>query len=242
MFLWALFKTNLLSAIALILALATLAMCLRLLRRQRTSTDRYLMGLVGLIAIYQGLNILRNAGVYSLAHQLQGVSGAVDLALAGMTLVSILILRMAARDRLNTKLQLRVAEATRTPPRPAGGRLGERSAVAVLGVNADGRINLWHRSSEDFFGWRKEEVLGTRLPFETDAEAGGPEVPPCSPRKLRLATRFGEILDSHVWLTPAPDGTGNLVVVLDFERVRAQPPAKSPQPIGFSRAELTTAV
>lgn len=240
MFLLTLFKTNPMSAIALTLALATLLFCLRMLRRQRTSSDRYLMGLLGMIAIYQGLNILQNAGVYSLAHQLQGLSGAVDLTLAGMSLVSILILRIASKDRHSTKLQLRVAEANQPPPlRMSSGRPGERSAVAVLGVNAAGEINLWHSSSEDFFGWRKEEVLGTRLPFETAGET--PDISPGSPRRLRLVTRLGEVLETHVWLTPAPDGSGNLVVVLDFERVRKRQPMKAAAPINMTRPELVTA-
>ncbi len=57
-----LLRANPLMAIALLICLATILWCILLTRRQRNGLDKMLTGLLGLIAIYEALRILKDSG------------------------------------------------------------------------------------------------------------------------------------------------------------------------------------
>ncbi len=48
----------------------------------------------------------------------------------------------------------------------------DASPLAVMEVDLDGRVMVWNRSSEEMFGWTREEVLGQRLPTIPEHLAG----------------------------------------------------------------------
>lgn len=236
MFLWHLLQTNPFSGLALAMTLGTLFWCLRLVRRQPTKTDRYLMGLLGLIAMYQGLHIVQNAGFWSLGQKMQNISGAVDMTVAALYLTSTLFLHMSSRERHNTRIQLRVVEANQPAPRPTKPLpvATERSALAVFGIDPTGEVNLWHNSAEDFFGWRRDEVLGSKLPFKEPLTRTAENVAGTLPQMLRLRTKHHDELDAIVWFMPVPGESNSLVLVLDYRKARGTDPIGGAQDFELS--------
>jgi len=234
MFVIELLRTSPMSAIALMLTIATLFWCLRLVRQQHSKVDRYLMGVLGLIAMSQGLQILGNAGFWSLPPQMKSLSGAVEMTIAALYFISTLILQISSQDRHNTRIQLRVVEAIQPAPAPAKHplQLAERTAIAVFGVSERGDVNLWHSSSEDFFGWRKDDVVGTRLPFLDGFQPAKIDDATMTgvPRILRLRTKHEEELDAIVWFMPVPGESSSLVLVLDYRKNHPSDPVKVPLP------------
>ena len=228
------------SALALVLTIATLFWCLRLLRWQHSKKDRYLMALLGLIATYQGLQILSKAGFWAMPQKIEGFGAAVDMTIAGLYFIATLILQFASADRHNAQLQLRVAEANQSPAHPMRPLppMPERTALAVFGVDSRGDINLWHSSAEDFFGWRKDDVVGTRLPFCEPYRADAPDSLSGLPRMLRLRTRRDDELDAIVWFMAVPGESSSLVLVLDYRQSHRSEPVRSSS---TSLAELSEA-
>ena len=231
MFLWQLLKTQPMSATSLILSMATLFWCLRLLRWQHTKKERYLMGVVGLFATYQGLHVLQNTGFWPDPVRMQGINSLADFSIAALCFIATLLIQVASADRHNNRIHLRMVEAHHASPRLSAPLTlpRERSALAVLGVNASGEINLWHTSSEDFFGWKKEEVLGTRLPFKEHAAVTAQSMQCESglPNMLVLRTKHDEDLETLAWFIPVPGETGSLVLVLDYRKSRRPEQAHS---------------
>ena len=105
-----LFRSNPLMALALLVCLATILWCIFLTRRQRNTLDKLLMGLLGLIAIYQALRILGDSGIVRFA----GFSG-VDLIGACLYLAAAVILKVSSIDHATTKVHLSLAEADEKP-------------------------------------------------------------------------------------------------------------------------------
>lgn len=237
MFLWRLLQTNPFAGLALLITLGTLFWCLKLVQRQHTKMDRYLMALLGLIAMYQGLHIVQNAGFWSLGEKMQNINSVVDMTVAALYLVSTLILQISCAERHNTRIQLRVMEANQPAPRPSKPlpSTTERSALAVFGISASGEVNLWHNSSEEFFGCRRDEVLGTRMPFKdpltnvSDATSG------TLPQMLRLRSKHHDELDAIVWFMPVPGEASSLVLVLDYRKVKRAEPADDTQDLEFQQ-------
>ena len=44
----------------------------------------------------------------------------------------------------------------------------QASPLAIIALDADGRVTMWNSSAERMFGWKKQEVLGKYLPFVPD--------------------------------------------------------------------------
>lgn len=214
MFLWELTKSNPVAGFALIASLATLFWCLKLLRRVCTKMERYMMGILGLIAMYHGLHILQAEGFWT-PPQYPGVTGAVDMSISGMCLACALILQVFSAERHSARIQLRVAQVNLAPVGAGYSGLPDRAALAVFGLDARGIINLWHSTSEEFFGWRRDEVLGTRLPFREESPvhfAAG------VPGTLHLRTRKSNDLDVLAWFMPVPGSNDTMVLVIDVPK------------------------
>jgi PAS domain-containing protein len=201
MFLIGIVKTDPLSAFAILITLGTIFWCLRMIRLQRTRLDRFLMGLLGLIATYQGLRLLRDAGFWSRVspHPLRSLA---DVTVSILYLIATLILHLSGADRMNTRMQLRVVEADhRLPnllklmPEPV-----EPSPVGLFGVGPGGEVRLWHFSAERLLGWKADEVMGTHLPFGGKLLANNHE-PLLYPR-LQLRSKSGQTIEVAVWTMP----------------------------------------
>lgn len=227
MFLISLFKSNPIAAVALLCTIVTLYLCMRLVKRQDNKADRYLLGLLGLIAMYQGLRILNTNGFWVLPSSFLPIGSVIEAAVAALCLIATMMVKLSFRAKRNTEIQLRVVEAGQPAVRPATSmpQIHERTAMAVFGVNASGEIDLWHNSSEEFFGWRKQEVMGTKLPFreEVIVADNGSGVP----RMLSLRTKRLEDVEAIVWIMPVPGESSSLVLVLDYRKNKKAQTAQS---------------
>ena len=63
MLLWRLFWTNPVMAFALCVCLVTIFWCIRFLHKRQKGWDRFLAALIGVVAIFQGMRRLHQAGV-----------------------------------------------------------------------------------------------------------------------------------------------------------------------------------
>jgi hypothetical protein len=109
--LYRLFDVSPFLALSFCVCLGTVAWCLILLRRGcHHVADRYLIGFIGLLAVYQSLQILRRGGVLAMPH-LRHFDEAVDLLVNSLYLLAALILRISNHDRFETIFRLRLAEA-----------------------------------------------------------------------------------------------------------------------------------
>src|SRR5690349_872645 len=97
-------------ALALCMCLATILWCFLLARRQQGRLDRMLTGLLGMIAIYEALRVLKDSGVIRFSG-FRPLDGWVDFVIAGTYLLAGFILKYSGSDRANTKVRLRLVEA-----------------------------------------------------------------------------------------------------------------------------------
>lgn len=98
-------------ALSFCVCLGTTAWCIILLRRGcHHMADRFLIGFIGFLSVYQSIQILRRGGVFSLLH-MQQLDEAVDLLVNSLYLLAALILRVSNQDRFEKIYRLRLAEA-----------------------------------------------------------------------------------------------------------------------------------
>ncbi len=88
----------------------------------------------------------------------------------------------------------------------------DASPLAVMLLTGDGRLLLWNRAAEHIFGWRREEIVGSRLPtvpedemeeflaylrqVESGSDARGIEA--------RRRRKDGTIIDVAIWTARLP--------------------------------------
>ncbi len=101
-----------LAGVAICLCLITILWCIRLLHRMKARSDRFLVGLVGVIASYQGLRILKDAGVWN-GWKMESFAA---LMVTVAYLAVVVILRFNSSELVRTRIQLRLAEANEPPP------------------------------------------------------------------------------------------------------------------------------
>ena len=163
-------------ALALCVCLGTLFWCILLSRRQNSGVDRVLTLILGIIAIYQALEILKDSGIIQFPgiHKLEGW---VDFIVAGTYMIAAVFLKFSSTDRASTKVRLRLVEANEKTMDPFKGSAGADSAapifdaspLAAFAVDGGGSVLYWNPAAEALFGWKREELVGQRLPF---AESG----------------------------------------------------------------------
>lgn len=183
-------------AIALCVSLGTILWCILLARRQRNGLDKVLTGLLGLIATYEALRILKDSGtiVFSLLRRWDGFT---DLIIASLSLIAALVLRISSIDRAATKAQLRLVEANEKPADLAIGAtaavpelrhmLFDACPLAAFAVDLHGAVTYWNQAAEALTGWTRDEVLGHPLPFP----AHGP-----------FMHKSGEEVEAAFWASP----------------------------------------
>lgn len=202
MYLAELLRANPLMALALLICLATILWCILLTRRQRNGLDKILTGLLGMIAIYDALRILKDSGFAAFA-RFRGMEGWVDVISACMYLVAALILKTSSIDRAATKVHLRLVEADEKPVDLASGviaampELGhplvDSCPLAMFAVDSRGMVTHWNAAAETLTGWTRNEVVGHELPFDPHGPIQG---------------KSGSLIEAAVWTSPirSPNG------------------------------------
>jgi PAS domain-containing protein len=194
------FRASPLMALALCMCLATIFWCILLARKQQARLDRMLTGLLGIIAIYEALRVLKDCGVIRLGFR--QLDGWVDFVIAGTYLLAGLILKYSGSDRAHTKVRLRLVEAnekTMDAPRGASGpetthAVFDASPLATFAVDTKGVVIYWNGAAERLLGWRRDQILGQQLPFT----GKGP-----------LRNNRGHDVDAAIWTAPinSPNGS-----------------------------------
>jgi PAS domain-containing protein len=210
LYLTKIFAASPLLAFALCIALATILWCILLARRQRSGLDKILTGLLGLIAVYEALRILRDSG-FPIVPIVRRMDAWTDLIIAGLCLIAALILRVSSIDRATTKAQLRLVEANEksidllksTGANPAEVIHGifDASPLAACVVDVHGVVTYWNAAARTLTGWTRDEIMGRKLPFHSH----GPVVDKC-----------GQELEAPVWTSfveCSPGTMGGFLVI-----------------------------
>ena len=205
-------------ALALIVCLATILWCILLTRRQTNRLDRVLTGLLGMIAIYEALRVLRDTGLVSFKPSTT-LNGWVDFLIAILCMIAALILKISSMDRASTKVRLRLVEANEKPvefarsasavPQELAYVLFDASPLATLAVDSNEAVIYWNAAAEELLGWSREEILGQRLPFTPATE---------------ILNKRGRIVDAVVWAAPVVSTNGasraTLVIIASSSALR----------------------
>ncbi len=216
MYLVQIFRANPLMAIALCLCLLTILWCLRLTGRQQNRLDKVLTGLLGMIAIYEALRVLKDSGI--VFHGIRHLDDWSDFLIAGLCMLAAFILRISSRDRISTRACLRLVEANeKVVDRSTGSGVLSQAAHAVFdasplatfAVNMNGAVTYWNAAAEGLLGWKREEVMGFRLPFKDD----GP-----------ILHHRGHEIEAAIWTAPIRSFNGTararLTIVADRRALR----------------------
>jgi len=197
-----LLRANPLMALALLICLATILWCILLTRRQRNGLDKILTGLLGLIAIYDALRILKDSG-FAAFTRFRTMEGWVDLISACLYLLAALILKTSSIDRAATKVHLRLVEADEKPTDLSNAVMAavpewhhpllDSSPLAIFAVDIHGVVTHWNAATEILTGWTRHEMMGHELPFDVQGPIQG---------------KNGSFIEAAVWTSPirSPQG------------------------------------
>jgi PAS domain-containing protein len=222
-----LLRANPLMALALLICLATILWCILLTRRQRNGLDKALTGLLGLIAIYDALRILKDSGIAAFA-RFRTMEGWVDLLSACLYLVAALILKTSSSERSATKVHLRLVEADEktvdmtnavmAAMPELGHPLLDSSPLAIFAVDAHGMVTYWNAAAQSLLGWTRNELMGRELPFDTQGA---------------MQCKNGSFILAAVWTSPirSPNGpsTGTVMIAAGNAALHAAGAKLSPQ-------------
>ena len=203
MYLIQIFRASPLAGMALCICLATILWCIKLVHRQKHKLDKTLAGVLGLIAIYEALRILRDAG-FALFGGMRRWDGWVDFLIASLYLIAVMMLRVSSMDRARTQVQLRLVEANEKSveigknvsalPPDLAFLLFDASPLATFAADTDQMVIYWNPAAEDLLGWKRDEVLGQPLPF---AETGP------------LVNKRGRNVEAALWSAPIFSASGS---------------------------------
>ena len=207
------FQASPLMAIALCVCLGTILWCIMLTRRQQNRLDRALTGLLGLIAIYEALRVLKDSGGGFFWHL--RLDGWADFLVATLCLIAAIILKLSSLDRTSTKARLRLVEANEKPAeftraglpvsRDLSYLLFDVSPLATFAVDSNEHVIYWNGAAEDLLGWTRGEVLGQRLPFD----------------RGEIVNKRGRKVDAAVWTAPISSVRGSARATLTIAAGRA---------------------
>lgn len=200
MYLVQIFRASPLMGLALCICLTTIFWCFLMAKRQQVGLDKILTGVLGLIAIYEAIRVLKDAGVI-LFPGIQQLDGWVDFLIASMYFIAALILKVSSSERASTKARLRLVEAnektvepgkgaTMVPPEPIN--LLDSSPLAAFAVDVAGTVVYWNTAAERLLGWKRDEVLG--------------QPPLCGTGPLR--NKQGQETGAAVWTAPVRSSSG----------------------------------
>lgn len=223
MYLVQIFRASPLMGLALCICLTTIFWCFLMAKRQQVGLDKILTGVLGLIAIYEAIRVLKDAGVI-LFPGIQKLDGWADFIIASMYLIAALILKVSSNQRASTQVKLRLVEANEktvefgkgpgmVPPEPIN--LLDSSPLAAFAVDVTGAVVYWNAAAERLLGWKREEVLG--------------QPPPCG--KSPLQNKQGHEFCAAVWTAPVRSSSGatrgTLTIAAEESTLREALPAKA---------------
>ncbi len=113
------FRANVFVGLAIITCMVAILWCIFLMSRLVKGHERFLVGFIGLIAIFQALRILKDAGVWD--HS--GASWMTDVAtfvVCILYLVALFVVHVFGTDYRRTRVRLRLSEANEKPPAAFG--------------------------------------------------------------------------------------------------------------------------
>ena len=222
MYLVQIFRASPLMGLALCICLLTILWCFIMAKRQQAGLDKILTGVLGLIAVYEAIRVLKDAGVI-LFPGIQKLDGWVDFLIASMYLIAAMILKVSSSERATTKVKLRLVEANEktmevgknaphTAPDTAG--LLDASPLATFAMDAGGTVVYWNPAAERLLGWKRDEVVGHQL----SAFGNG-----------QLRNKQGQEVAGAMWTTPIRwsngSARGTLTIAADKSLLReALPP------------------
>lgn len=226
------FRASPLMGLALCVCLATILWCIFLARRQQSGLDRVLTGLLGLISIYEAMRVMKDSGIILFPGLNHKLDGWVDFIIAIMYLVAAMFLKVSGSERASTKVRLRLVEANEktvdvpkgTAPahEPVTASVFDTSPLAAFAIDTANVVIYWNTAAERLLGWKREEVLGQRLPFDS---------------RTQLRDRKGLEVEAAVWVSPirATNGTprGKLTIAADGAALRDAGLAKTEIASGF---------
>jgi hypothetical protein len=97
--------------LALCVCLVTIGWCFLVLRNGLHHTvDRFMIGFIGLLSVYQGTQILKSVGLLQLSDS-RALDNAVELVVTALYLAAGVLLKSSSRHRFAIMFQLRLAEA-----------------------------------------------------------------------------------------------------------------------------------
>ena len=99
------------------------------------------------------------------------------------------------------------------------------SPLAIIAVDAEGRITVWNKSAERMFGWNETEVLGQALsilpPQNEDPPPGGePQSGPQHAIESVLTRKDGIRIPVSIWTAAIASNGGRLTVLADLTELR----------------------
>ena len=197
------FKASPLAGLTLCLCLATIFWCIILTHREKGKLDRLLSGLLGMIAIYEGLRVLKDSG-WAFSWGSDRLESWADFLIASMYLIAALMLKLNSMDRARTLVRLRLVEAnekslsigktTAALAPDLSYLLFDASPLATFATDTDGTVIYWNPAAEELFGWTRDEVWGQPLPFNALDE---------------FVTKRGSVVDAATWISPIFSGDGS---------------------------------
>lgn len=114
--LWHAFRFAPSAGLAVVVCMATIFWCFWLLRRAVYYTlDRFLLGFIGVLSIYQGLRVLKEIGLATVFSN-RFFNNFVELAVALLYLLAAVIMRLSSEQRRYSDFQLRAAKAEPRQP------------------------------------------------------------------------------------------------------------------------------
>jgi hypothetical protein len=200
MYLVQIFRASPLMGLALCICLTTIFWCFLMAKRQQVGLDKVLTGVLGLIAIYEAIRVLKDAGVV-LFPGIQRLDGWVDFLIASMYFIAALILKVSSSERASTKMRLRLVEANEKTGEPGKAaafaqpesvNMMDSSPLAAFAVDVAGAVVYWNTAAERLLGWKREEVLG--------------QPPLCGTGPLR--NKQGQETGAGVWTSPLRSSSG----------------------------------
>jgi hypothetical protein len=120
-YLWRVFSVKPFAAVSVLVSLATILALFALQRRRpQQKADRFLIGFLGFLSVYQGMRIMQSVGVlYLPPHNFDDL---IELLVTCMYLVAALLVRVTVVNHLDAESAMRLARAapprTSAPPEP----------------------------------------------------------------------------------------------------------------------------
>lgn len=155
------------AGIAVLLCLATIYWCIRVIKRRQGGIDRFLLGLLGVISVCQALRMLTDHGVLNASDPFHRLNEFANIATAGLYMIVALLLEISSKDRASALAHLRLVEA-----KPGNASNSQEASGAMLVLGSDGRIVGCNHAAEMLLGRQRDNLIGTMPIFEANDTFG----------------------------------------------------------------------